>query len=73
MHGDRMKTIKLDKEIFNCDETIVEVFLFTEIVEVQTRRGFKPVSRAFDAIECVKPSSLAIGHPRLRCGRLPAS
>lgn len=65
-----VKTIKLDKEVLNCDETIVELFVFTEIVEVENRRGFSPVSKTFEAIACVKPFSLPFGHPPLRCGRL---
>jgi hypothetical protein len=67
-----VKTIKLDKEILNCDETIVDLFLFTELVEVKSRRGFRPVSKTFEGITCTKPSFLSFGHPRVRCGSLPA-
>ncbi len=56
--GDLVKTIKLDKEIFECRGLVGDVYLFTEIVEARVggKGGptMQPVSVSFEGIVCFK-------------------
>jgi hypothetical protein len=68
-----LKTVKLEKEIFDCDNEILDVFLFTEIVERKGDDDFVHVSTTFDAIACAKERLPRGGVPRVRCARVPTS
>lgn len=68
-----VKTVKLEKEIFDCDNEILDVFLFTEVVERQRDGDFEPVSTTFDAIACAKERTTRGAVPRVRCARVPTS
>jgi hypothetical protein len=58
--GDLVKTIKVDKEIFECAETLVgDVYLFTEVVERREGRTIRPVATDFDGIICFKDPARA--------------
>jgi hypothetical protein len=68
-----VKTIKLDKEIFDCDNRIVDVYVFTELTQTPTTGGFRPGPRAFAAIACSKQRSTpgpTPTPPRVSCGRV---
>jgi hypothetical protein len=53
--GDLVKTIKVDKEIFECADTLIgDVYVFTEIVEESTGQTFRTVARDFDGVVCFK-------------------
>ena len=68
-----VKTVKLEKEIFDCDDEILDVFVFTEVIERQRDREFVPVSTRFDAIACAKQRTTPGTVPRVRCARVPTS
>ena len=68
-----VKTVKVEKEVFDCDGPVVDVFLFTEIVEARTRRGLGPIGKTFEAILCRKERATLEAAPRVRCMQLPVS
>jgi hypothetical protein len=70
-HRRFVKTVKLEKEIFDCDNEILDVFLFTEVVERQRDGEFVPVSTTFDAIACAKERVTRGSVPRVLCARVP--
>jgi hypothetical protein len=68
-----VKTVKLEKEIFDCTSHILDVFLFTEVVERRNKRGFVTVATTFDAIACAKERTTrgeGSPTPAVRCARL---
>ncbi len=71
--GELVKTIKVEKEIWDCDSTILDLYLFTEIVEGRSTSGFRPVSKAFEAIICQKERITSGVPPAVRCGTLKTS
>jgi hypothetical protein len=56
LDGRVVKTVKDEKEVFDCAGRIADVYLFTEIVEAVDRRGsgFEGVARTFDGVICFK-------------------
>jgi hypothetical protein len=68
--GTFLKTVKLEKEIFDCDNEILDVFLFTEVVERRRERDFVHISTTFDAIACAKERTPRETLPRVRCARV---
>lgn len=53
--GDLVKTIKVDKEIFECADTLIaDVYLFTEIVERSDGKTVRELATDFDGIVCFK-------------------
>lgn len=71
--GKLVKTIKVEKEIWDCDATILDLYLFTEIVEARSNGGFQPVSKTFEAIICQKERATSGIPPGVRCGTLRTS
>jgi hypothetical protein len=68
-----VKTIELDKEIFDCDDRIVDLYLFTDLTQTPTTSGFRPGPRAFAAIACSKQRTTpgpSPTPPRVFCGRV---
>lgn len=54
-HFGVVKTIKLDKEIFDCGPFVGDFYLFTEIIEAPRKGGtLAPVEKRFEAILCFK-------------------
>ncbi len=56
-----VKTVKVEKEVFFCSEDVVaDVYLFTEIIEAQTRNAagavgtVRPIAKEFEGIVCFK-------------------
>jgi hypothetical protein len=69
-----VKTVKLEKEIFDCTSQILDVFLFTEIVERRRNGDLVPVATTFDAIACAKARTTRGATPPIpavRCARVP--
>jgi hypothetical protein len=56
-----VKTVKVEKEVFNCSGAIGDVYVFTELVEQRTSTSYKPFVTVFDGIVCFKvPSTGAV-------------
>jgi hypothetical protein len=68
-----VKTIKVEKELFDCDGPVVDLFLFTEIVESETKGTIRPISKTFEAILCRKEKATPEAGPRVRCMQIPTS
>jgi hypothetical protein len=69
-----VKTVKLEKEIFLCTGRILDVFVFTEVVERRKKNDLVPVATTFDAIACTKArttSGAPAPFPAVRCARVP--
>jgi hypothetical protein len=66
-----IKTVKVEKELFDCDGPVVEIFLFTEIVESGAKASFHAVSKTFEAILCRKEQATIERAPAVRCMVLP--
>ena len=53
-----VKTIKLDKEVFDCGQFVGDFYLFTEIIEAPANVAglstLRPVAKQFEAILCLK-------------------
>jgi hypothetical protein len=58
-----VKTVMVEKEVFNCGEMIGDLYLFTEIIEAPDDRRepttLKPVLKRFQGILCVKDPTIA--------------
>lgn len=53
--GSLVKTIKVDKENFQCGMLFVkDLYLFTEIIERVSRSGVKPIIKRYEGIVCTK-------------------
>jgi hypothetical protein len=68
-----VKTVKLEKKILDCDNEILDVFVFTKVVERQRDGDFVPVSTTFNAIACAKERTTRGAVPRVRCARIPTN
>jgi hypothetical protein len=68
-----IKTIKVEKELFDCDGPVVDLFLFTEIVEAESKGTIRPISKTFEAILCRKERATPEAAPRVRCMQVPTS
>jgi hypothetical protein len=68
-----IKTIKVEKELFDCDGPVVELFVFTEIVESERKGTIRPISKTFEAILCRKERATQEAGPRVRCMEVPTS
>jgi hypothetical protein len=69
-----VKTVKLEKEIFTCGRRILNVFVFTEVVERRRSADLVHVATTFDAIACAKPQTTGgapAPFPAVRCARVP--
>ena len=66
-----IKTVKVEKELFDCDGPVVELFLFTEIVESGRTTRLAAVSKTFEAILCRKERATIERAPAVRCMQLP--
>jgi hypothetical protein len=66
-----VKTVKLEKEIFDCASQILDVFVFTEVVERRKHGDLVPVATTFDAIACAKARTTRGAIPAVRCARVP--
>ncbi len=51
-----IKTIKVEKEVFDCGPTVRDLYLFTEIHERQTTAGtnIRPFRKLFEGVVCFK-------------------
>ncbi len=54
-----VKTVRLDKEVFDCSGQIGDVYLFTEVIEATQRTGFRPVRTQFEGVVCFKNETTA--------------
>jgi hypothetical protein len=54
-----VKTVQVDKEIFDCEGRIGDVYLFTELVEAIQANGFAHVRTQFDGVVCFKSETTA--------------
>jgi hypothetical protein len=68
-----IKTIKVEKELFDCDGPVVDLFLFTEIIESGVKGSIRPISKTFEAILCRKGQATMNAGPPVRCMQLPTS
>jgi hypothetical protein len=68
-----IKTIKVEKELFDCDGPVVDLFLFTEIIESEVRDSVRPISKTFEAILCRKDRATLEAAPPVRCMQVPTS
>jgi hypothetical protein len=60
--GDFVKTVRVEKEVFDCSGQIGDLYLFTEQVETpKTKKGvgFDSVSTTFDGVLCLKNEATA--------------
>jgi hypothetical protein len=49
-----VKTIKLDKENFQCGIDVMDVYLFTEVIEKASFFDVKPIEKRYEGIVCRK-------------------
>src|SRR4051794_29698216 len=54
-----VKTVRLDKEVFDCSGRIGDVYLFTEVIEATGRSGFRRVGTQFEGVVCFKNETTA--------------
>ncbi|HEY7257691.1 MAG TPA: hypothetical protein VH459_01415, partial [Gaiellales bacterium] len=70
--GELVKTIKVEKEVWACRATVLDLYVFTEILEAASG-GFQPVSKRFEAIVCQRPRTTSGVPPVVRCGTIETS
>ena len=54
-----VKTVRVDKEVFDCSGRIGDVYLFTEVIEATASSGFRPVRTQFEGVVCFKNETTA--------------
>jgi hypothetical protein len=54
-----VKTVQVEKEVFDCEGRIGDVYLFTELVEAAQANGFIHVRTQFDGVVCFKNETTA--------------
>jgi hypothetical protein len=54
-----VKTVRVDKEVFDCGGRIGDVYLFTEVVEATKPTGFSPGRTQFEGVVCFKNETTA--------------
>jgi hypothetical protein len=54
-----VKTVQVEKEIFDCAGRIGDVYLFTELVEATQANGFTHVRTQFEGVVCFKSETTA--------------
>ena len=60
LHGKLAKTVKVEKEVFDCAGQIGDLYVFTELVEaVRGSKGFAHVSTKFQGVMCFKNEARA--------------
>jgi hypothetical protein len=58
--SDRLvKTVSVEKEVFDCGGQIGDLYLFTEIIELAKGNDVRPVSTQFEGVMCLKNESTA--------------
>jgi hypothetical protein len=54
-----VKTVQVEKEVFDCEGRIGDVYVFTELVEATQANGFAHVRTQFDGVACFKNETTA--------------
>jgi hypothetical protein len=54
-----VKTVQVEKEVFDCAGRIGDVYLFTDLVESTQSTGFRPVRTQFGGVVCFKNEATA--------------
>jgi hypothetical protein len=55
-----VKTVRVDKEVFDCSGRIGDVYLFTEVIEATQQTGFRSVRTQFEGVVCFKNETTAL-------------
>jgi hypothetical protein len=57
--GGLVKTVAVEKEVFDCAGQIGDLYLFTEVIEQSKGYDVRPVSTQFEGVMCLKNESTA--------------
>ena len=54
-----VKTVTVEKEVFDCAGQIGDLYLFTEVIESAHGRDVRPVGTQFEGVICLKNEATA--------------
>jgi hypothetical protein len=57
--GRLVKTVAVEKEVFDCGGQIGDLYLFTEVIELANGFAVRPVATQFEGVMCLKNESTA--------------